>query len=298
MRFSFAAIFLSASMACASILEKARRLDQSSSGEFDFLLNYNLKVIACDSNKRVVGGSSGETNQAPIIFRLCPTSGECSDAAGKSCDAGYGDYLIGMNTFVQEYLQQNRDEMQNDDDSFQLKELGECRQYKADPDGAYADREFYVGPVCTADGTGVRMALFSDDTCEFEESTVTFEEISAGRSLPYSDGGLVSQYCESCYSANDNGEAGVNDLCRTVYDVFACETNMETFHYSGKREDGCQLISGLLTKSLTESTRSGSGVTVIGWLFFAMVVCGLAVGLSFTAMKKTKNGDWKYSLVS
>jgi hypothetical protein len=254
-------------------------------------------VLACISDLHYVGASSDETEHASIIFRLCPTSGECSDDVGKSCTAGYGDYLIGINSFVQEYLQQNRDEMQNDD-AFQLKELGECRQYKADPDGAYADKEFYVGPACTADGTGVRVALFSDEDRFTKERTVTFEEVSAGRSLPYSDGGLVSQYCESCYSVNDNGVAGVNDLCRTVYDVFACETKMETFHYSGKREDGCQLISGLLTKSLTESTRSGSGATVIGWLSFAMVVCGLAVGLSFTAMKKTKNGDWKYSLVS
>jgi hypothetical protein len=155
MKFSIAAIFLSASMVSSSIMKKARRLDQQAvDGEFNFLVDYNLKVLACISDQHYVCGSCNETGiaQSIVIYRLCPTSGECSDDVGKSCTAGYGDYLIGINTFVQEYLQQKREEMQNDDDSFQFDQLGECHQYKAHPDGAYADSEFYVGPAwhCSA----------------------------------------------------------------------------------------------------------------------------------------------------
>jgi hypothetical protein len=283
MKFSIAATFLSASMVC---------------GEFDFLLNYNLKVVACQAENRYVCGSCNETGiaQSNVIYRLCPTSGECSDDVGKSCTAGYGDYLMGINTFVQEYLQQKHEEIVQNDDSFQLDQLGECRQYKADPDGAYADREFYVGPACTADGTGVRVALFSDKDCYTEEETATFEEISAGMSLPYSKGGLVAQHCESCYSANDNSDAGLNDLCRNVYEAseIKCETKMEIFHLSGRDESNCELIDSNLLKE----QEMRNWVQVFGWLLFTMVVCGL-VGFVFTAMKKNqKKGNMNYSLLS
>jgi hypothetical protein len=302
MRFSIAAIFLSASMVCGSIMKKARRLDQSTSGEFDFLVDYNLKVLACSSDLSYSSSTHGYGSESStIIFRLCPTSGECSNDVGKSCTAGYGDYVVGTITFVQAYLQQTREEMQGDD-AFQLEQLGKCSQYKADPDGDYAEGLFYVGPACTSDGTGVRMALFSDQDCSTEEKAVTFEDISAGRSLPYSDGGLVSQYCESCYSANNNDEAGVNNFCWDVFDqsIIRCETKMEIFQYSSWGENNCEYISELLTSSRRESTRSGNGGTVVGWLFFSMVVCGL-VGFVFTAMKKKesdKESDNNFGLMT
>jgi hypothetical protein len=293
MKFSIAAIFLSASLVSASVMEKARRLDQAADGEFNFLGGYSLKVLACKAGEVYVNSASGATEQSSIIFRLCPTSGECSDDSNKGCKEGYGDYIIGLNTFVAEYLEQKREEMQSDD-AFKVEQLGECRQYEPDKDGDYAESAFYVGPACSADGTGVRVTMFSDDTCATVEESVTFEEISAGISLPYSEGGLVSQYCESCYSVNDNGEAGINDLCMNSYELAGkCETNMVDVHYSGKNEEACGAIASLLPKS----KRSGKGGRVIGWLFFAMVVCGL-VGFAFTAMKKKKEGDKNFGLMS
>jgi hypothetical protein len=279
-------MFLPASLVSPSIMEKARRLDQTWYIGDDFLVNYNLKVLACDSNLYYPSATEyGEHEYGAIMFRLCPTSGECSDDVGEeSCTAGYGEYLVGLKDFVPEYLQLNREEMiQNDDDAFQMEELGGCRQYQADIESNYAEWEFYIGPACTADGTGVRVALFIDKHCHTEERRVTFADISAGRSLPYSDGGLVAQYCESCYSVNDNGVAGANDFCRNVYEasILRCESNMD--HYSSKEGKPCQWFL-----KFPKSTRSGSGGIAVGWLFFAMVVCGLAVGLAFTATKKKK----------
>lgn len=294
MKFSIAALFLTASAVSASVLSSARRLDQNAAeNEFEFLGGYNLKVISCKAGEAYTNPASGETEASSIIFRLCPSSGECSDVAGKSCKAGYGDYIVGLNTFVQEYLEQKRDEMQNDD-AFKVEQLGECRQYQADKDSEYADGVYYVGPACNSDETSIRVAMFTDEYCSVLAEDVTFEDISAGISLPYSEGGLVSQYCESCYSVNDNGEAGINELCMNAYELAGkCETNMEAFHYSGKSEASCDAITSLLPKS----KRSGAGGKVIGWLFFILVVGGL-VGFAFTAMKKKKEGDKNFGLMS
>jgi hypothetical protein len=296
MNFSIATLFLLASAASASILDNARRLDQAAAdNEYAFLGDYNLKLLTCNSKEVFVNPADGSSEYGSVIFRLCPTKGECSDAAGKGCKDGYGDFIVGMNSFVEEYLQQKRDEMQADD-NFKVEQLGECRQYEADKDGDYADGVYYVGPTCSADGTGIRVALFSDEGCMTLEESITFEEISAGISLPYAEGGLVSDYCEACYSVNDNGEAGLNELCMNLYELSGkCESKMETYHYTGIQEGACETISALLPKS----KKSGSAGKVIGWLFFAMVVVGL-VGFAFTAMKKkgTKDGDKNFGLMS
>jgi hypothetical protein len=296
MNFSIATLFLFATVASARVMESARRLDQAAAeeNEYAFLGNYNMKMITCNSAEVVVNQATGESEYGAIIFRLCPSTGECNDAAGKGCGAGYGDYIVGMNTFVQEYLEQKRDEMQVDD-NFKVEQLGECRQFNADKDSEYADGVFYVGPACSADGTGIRVALFSDADCSILEETVTFEDISNGISLPYSEGGLISTSCESCYSVNDAGEAGLNEMCMGLYEQAGkCESKMETFHSAGKTETACEVINALVPKS----KKSGAG-KVIGWLFFAMVVVGLA-GFAFTAMKKknTKEGDKNFGLMS
>jgi hypothetical protein len=293
MKFSIAALFTAVSVVSASSLKSARRLDQNANdNEYDFLGGYNLKLISCKAGEAYTNPASGETEASSVIFRLCPSSGECSDAAGKSCKDGYGDYIVGLNTFVQEYLEQKRDEMQNDD-AFKVEQLGECRQFEADKDGEYADGVFYVGPACNSDGTGIRVAMFTDAYCTTLSEDVTFEEISAGISLPYSEGGLVSQYCESCYSVNDNGEAGLNELCMNSYELAGkCESKMETYHYSGKNEAACEVITALMPKS-----KNSKGGKVIGWMFFVLVVGGL-VGFAFTAMKKKKEGDSSFGLMS
>lgn len=296
MNFSIATLFLFATVASARVMESARRLDEAAAeDEFAFLGSYNMKLLTCNSAEVVVNQATGESEYGAIIFRLCPATGECSDVAGKSCGAGYGDYIVGMNTFVQEYLEQKRDEMQADD-NFKIEQLAECRQYNADKDSEYADGVYYVGPTCSADGTGVRVALFSDEGCMTLEETVTFEDISAGISLPYSEGGLISTYCESCYSVNDNGEAGLNEMCTGLYEQAGkCESKMETYHAAGKTETACEVVNALIPKS----KKSGAAGKVIGWLFFAMVVVGL-VGFAFTAMKKksAKEGDKNFGLMS
>jgi hypothetical protein len=292
MKFSIAALFLTVSAVSASVLKSARRLDQNANSEYDFLNGYSLKLISCKAGEAYTNPASGATEASSVIFRLCPTSGECADTAGKSCKSGYGDYIIGLNSFVEEYLQQKRDEMQNDD-AFKVEQLGECRQFEADKDGDYADGVFYVGPACSSDGTSIRVAMFTDAYCTTLSEDVTFEEISAGISLPYSDGGLVSQYCESCDTVDDNGNAGLNELCLNAYELSGkCESKMETYHYSGKNEAACEVITSLSPKS-----KNSKGGKIIGWMFFVLVVGGL-VGFAFTAMKKKKEGDSSFGLMS
>ena len=295
MRFSFVTLFyllfVTTVASAARVVESSIRFleDQPAENDYAFLGNYSLKMIGCDAG----AGYSSQygSEDGLVIFRLCPSSGYCSDDPGMGCDSGYGDYLVGINTFVKAYLEHKGDEIQQlADDNFQIEDLAECRQYNADEDSDYADGVYYVGPTCTADGTGVRMALFSDKDCEnLVNGGVTFEDISAGITLPYSDGGLVSQSCESCSSVNDendSGEARVNEMCLGLYEktyFWKCETQMEvTTNDWG--EGKCDFINYLLLKKITTKSQVGK---VLGWSFFVMALVYLTA-FAVTAMTKNK----------
>lgn len=289
MKFSIAALFLIASSVSAgsdvtaNLMKSARRLDQAAAeDEYAFLSGYSLKLLSCKSGEAYVNPVTGLTESSSVVFRLCPTTGDCSDESNNGCSAGYGDYVIGLNTFVYEYLEDKRDEMQTDD-NFKVEELGECRQYDGDKDGEGDGTYYYVGPACSDDGAGVKVGLFTDAYCSEASTDVTFEELSNGISLPYSTGGLVSKYCESCNGYNDKGE--LSPLCMDLH-MYAgkCETKMETYSSSGQDTSACDAISALIPKS----QKSGNGGKVVGWLFFILVVAGVGA-FAFTAMKKKKD---------
>lgn len=290
MKFSIAALFLTAStvsagsVITANLMKSARRLDQNAAAEdeYSFLAGYQLKLITCKSGETYLNPQSGAYESSSVVFRLCPTTGDCSDDGNQGCGAGYGDFVTGLNSFVTEYLEDKRDDMQTDD-NFKVEELGECRQYEGDKDGEDDGTVYYVGPACSDDGAGVKVAMFTDESCSTPSTDVTFEELSNGITLPYSTGGLVSNYCESCNNYNDKGE--LSEMCTNLY-MYAgrCETKMETFHYTGQNTESCDAISALVPKS----SKSGTGGKVVGWLFFIFVAVGIGA-FAFTAMKKKKD---------
>lgn len=271
-------------MPSAKLLKSARRLEENENEdeaaeeeEYAFLSDYKLKLVSCKTGEVYVNPENGENEYSSVVFRLCPSTNGCDDEGNTGCSSGYGDYVIGLNSFVQEYLEQKKEEMNGDDDGFNMEEFGECREYEVDQDAEDGDDEdeaeqaaYFVGPACMEDGTGVKLALFQDEDCLYTTEEVTFEEISNGVALPYSDGGLVSNYCESCSVVNDDGEYELAEMCTNLYqDAGKCEVNMETFHYAGQQVGSCEFIEEMIPRK----SAVGAG-KVIGWLFFVAFIVG------------------------
>jgi len=287
----------------ASLMKHARKLEQNNAGddaaeeeEFAFLANYKLKMLTCKSGETYVNPEDGEYEYSSIVFRLCPENGGCDDESFGGCKSGYGDFVVGINTFVQSYLEDKKEDMQQDD-AFNVDEFGECREYEADQD---ADQDedggdavmYYVGPACSEDGLDIVLTMFTDEGCQTKSQDVTFEEISNGVSLPYTNGGLVSNYCESCSGYNDNGEYELSEMCMQLYEnAGKCESQMETFHYSGQNEASCEFIESMLPKQ-----KGGAG-KAIGWIFFVLVVLGAGF-VGFTFLKKKRGDDKSFGLMS
>merc|ERR1719410_1991872 len=86
------------------VLSKARRLDEEEA-DFSWVSGYSLKFQGCFHVSQWNAEADGEEDvrimtKRLIRFRLCP-----ADSCETSCDSGYGDYIIDMNTYVESYLE-------------------------------------------------------------------------------------------------------------------------------------------------------------------------------------------------
>lgn len=312
MKLATAALFLSSLVGTASalgpmratadLMKAARKLEDANNGddaaeeeEYSFLANYKLKFLICKPGETYVNPEDGEYEYSSVVFRLCPDNGECDDEDSTGCSSGYGDFVVGVNSFVESYLEDKAEDMQQDD-AWDVNQFAECREYEADQD-ADEDEDggnnnnqnyaYYVGPACSEDGSTIILDMFTDEGCKTKSEDVTFEDISNGVSLPYSTGGLISNYCESCSGYNDNGEWELSEMCMMLYENSGkCETEMETFHYSGMNEASCEYIEEMLPKSKSSAGKA------IGWTFFVLVVLGAAF-VGFTFIKKKRGDDQK-----
>lgn len=302
MKLSTAIVFLlSAATSCAALspiratenlMKQARRLedangdDQEEEEEYAFLANYKIKMIQCIPGEAYVNPEDGEYEYSSVVFRLCPANEGCDDEDYSGCTTGYGDFVVGINSFVQEYLEDKREQMENDDDEFNIEEYGECREFEVDNDADGDDGyqyQYYVGPACGEDGKDIKLDFFIDEGCQTTSEEVTFEDISNGMALPYSSGGLVANACESCSGYNDNGEYELSEFCMRLYEnAGKCESRMETYHYMGMQEGSCEYIAELLPVQ-----KKGPGAA-IGWTILILVLV-LAAVAAYSVMKQKKN---------
>jgi hypothetical protein len=245
------------------LLSKARKLDQEGDEElgsawdpqYAFLMNYQLKFVACKAGHETPDFETGEYEYNAVVFRLCPLD-QCDDETSTGCmdSSGYGEYVVGLNTYVQAFFDDQRDYMYVDD-QFQVDEYARCsmapyEEAEGEANNGTHHPIYYIGPTCTPDGLDVRLELYSDDRCTQVAENMTFEELTNGWTLPYGDGGLVSNSCTACTDLTINAEEP-RGMCMDVYQGSAkCETHMETYNLElGQQVDGCDDLLALGTLS-------------------------------------------------
>jgi hypothetical protein len=250
------------------LLGKARRLDEGNDDGNDgngadvdeqdveaFLVDYSMKFMSCIPDQ-VLTDADYNDHFGVVIFRLCP-SNQCSDDNG--CKSGYADFAVDVGSYVDAFLEDQSDNM-NWDDKFDGGEFGECAEFEQENDDGST---YYVGPGCTEDGTGIKMGVFDDQYC-YQESQSSFEAISNGWSLPYSNGGLVSTQCTNCVDE----DGGMREMCTDLYEnsPYRCESefgfkhyyydvNFEMYRY-GQDTTGCTKIEVMQKPRSTFSTET------------------------------------------
>lgn len=294
MKIAIAALFASA--------VSARQLDQNNynqqAEEYDetsFLKNYEQVFLKCVPNQKVMS-EDGTYDYNAVVYRMCPTGEACS-SKGKVCDSGYGDYVVGLQTYVQQFFDQFDDEQdnynnQNQNNGYDFGEYGQCRELniEANDDGNNQNNgqevQYFMGPACTEDGD-VRMALFTDQYCRPDyEAEVSLEDL-IGVEMPYQNGGLMDDdECKAyyCWAANDNGEYELNRFCEELYanSAYKCEEKMEYVSaVNGMNTNGCETVSQLMPQST-----GGGGAKIFLIILLVAAVVGVAVYFVMQQKKK------------
>ena len=73
-----------------------------------FLADYSIKLLSCIQGEQVINYENGEMESSTVIFRLCP-SNSCDADSALGCESGYGDYAVGISTFLEAYMKQQED---------------------------------------------------------------------------------------------------------------------------------------------------------------------------------------------
>lgn len=277
------------------LVRSARRVEdaeEEQEEEFAFLGNYNVKMIGCKRDlEQPIINEEGEYEYQAVLLRLCPAADGCDSTTTQGCSSGYGDILVGVQTFVEAYMEDIEEEQEEDgngDDKWEMDKFAKCEEYNPDENaddgnqGQWENYQFFVGPTCSDDGLNIKLELFTDEYCS-QVSETTFGTISNGWTLPFSEGGLVSTNCNSCTAYNDDGEVELKEICQKSYEDAAlkCEENMETYSYYGQNIQGCETIAEMFPKT------GGNGGKIFGWFMLAVCVVGLGGYVMWWRKKKS-----------
>lgn len=266
-------------------MRSSRRLEdqaQEELTEFGHLMNYHVKFLSCRSDTQWTN-EQGQFETSSVVYRLCPAD-DCD------CKKGYGDYVVGLNTFTKAHFEAVREQQQqqgnnnnNNNNNFRAERYAECQQYENRNKRGLEQNQangYYIGPACSEGGSNVKFELFTEYTCTTVAEGITYEEMTNGYSLPANF--FSSEVCTSCISTDNNGNSEPSDFCMDIYQWSGkCEKDMQYSGLYGKDESQCELLKTLVPKS-----SSGVNGSRVFWIIFLLaVVSGAAF---FIHQRKSK----------
>jgi len=246
-----------------SVLSKARRLEDANDNaeiSYTWVANMSLKFQGCYHTQTWNGEANGDedvkiSTQRLVRFRLCPTS-SCTMESAAGCSAGYGDYIIGMEDYLQAYSQA----VQQD------------QEYSCEYEKNYGD--------CACDGEN-QGDDFNRDYCEYDcymgkgmEYCVDrnpYEENNGNNNKNNQNQQQNMQELAECrqLEINNNNQRELEDAQAVYYLGAYCSETGGSIHLGLFTEDTCSQFAdannGATTyASLTGSSLPYSETTMIG----------------------------------
>lgn len=270
--------------------------------EYSFLKHYEQIYMTCNSTMKVMN-KQGEYEYGAVITRLCPNDKSCDKLGRKKCKGGYGDYVTGLETYMEEYLNHFQKEYErerkynkynkntwDDEFYFNFAAFSRCALYEDNDDDKIG--EIYIGPKCNRWGD-LSIGLFTDDKCRKENPYLSFWDLT-GVPLPWPNGIVEDKDCNpyKCYDENIRGYYEYTEFCTNVVDQASlkCEERMEYYPPSGQSIAGCDYIAKLVAQS-----RNKSGYVFVVILLFGFIAC---VGFFFAIQQSDKPKPPKPSAVN
>ncbi|KAL3916146.1 MAG: hypothetical protein SGILL_005313 [Bacillariaceae sp.] len=123
--------------------------DQNFYAEMDdesmyFLQGFSLYLLSCIEGEQVINyqEEEGTMEGSTVIFRLCPVDTCDAESSEFGCESGYGDFAVGINTFVSSYLESQKEMYGNEliyysqmGEEVNINEFAECAEYNVEENG-------------------------------------------------------------------------------------------------------------------------------------------------------------------
>ena len=209
--------------AASKLLRSARQMEETED-EYSFLEDYDLRFVECDKSSNLV------------LLRLCESNGCVSTESGDECKVNSSEFAVFIGEFVDAVMLANNE----GDDSLNVIDWASCGEYETFEEGdpllnPSTNSNYFVGPTCTDDGKDIRFEFFDDEKCSIVSDIKP-------NGIPYSDGGMVSDYCTGCVEETQS-LFGSFEMCITLYSnsFFRCQTNMEFESFYSIR--GCIMLN-------------------------------------------------------
>jgi len=175
----------------SKLIAGARRLEDANEEiDFTWVADMSLKFQGCYHNQQFNEEADGEddvmiSTQRLVRFRLCPSS-SCSMESAAGCDSGYGDYVIGMDQYLEAYFEAVQQDQEYNCE-VEVQEGGDC-ECDGENQGDDFDEE-----ICQYDcymGKGMEYCVdrnpYNDDEQEDEEKE-ELQEMAECRELEIQD---------------------------------------------------------------------------------------------------------------
>ena len=130
------------------VISRARRVEQDENEEIDYtwVANMSLKFQGCYHTQQWNEEANDEedvriSTQRLVRFRLCP-SDSCSMENAAGCKEGYGDYIIGMDEYLEAYFEAVQQDQEYNCEYEQ--EYGDCANCQNSDDEEICEYDCYM----------------------------------------------------------------------------------------------------------------------------------------------------------
>lgn len=234
----------SGSSAGKSVLSSARRLDGQEEIDFAWVSGYDIKYQGCHHIKQWNDEANGQDDvriftKRLVRFRLCP-SGSCSDVSGAGCTSGYGEYIVDMDIFLQNFIEARRQDMEQACEH-QINYVCNCDEDENQGDDFDRDMCEYDCLVAAGMEECVEENPYADDQAAEEEQDfdrfLECQELEMGENYQYNNqnqnnNGEEIRYYAGPYCAEQGGTIKVGVFTDDACTEFADKSFYEIAGYT------------------------------------------------------------------
>lgn len=199
----------------------------------------------------------------------------------------------------------------------ELREMAECRELEVEDNNnrrleEEEEVQYFVGAYCSDSGSSIHLGVFTEETCsQFADEyggRATYEQLTYGKTLPYSESTMIGSECMSCKEPadadqnNDNDEADedeVKESCEQLYEASGkCEAGLSGY-IQYPNNNGCNFMEGIkIVRKNGVVVRGPGSKNTTASVFIGLFAASFVLFGGYAYYLKTKLDRAKVNLVS